>query len=252
MTIDTTNRTNETNEANLPNVTNAKVMLITGTRKGIGRYLAEYYASRGFAVEGCSRKPPEWEVPNYQHHTVDVTDEAQVKQMFSSIQKRHGRLDVTINNAGIASMNHILLTPTSMAEKIMETNLKGTFLVCRESAKLMGKNRFGRIVNFSTIAVPMHLAGEAIYAASKSAVVTFTQVIARELADMGITCNVVGPTPIPTDLIRAVPPEKIDQIVKNLAIKRLGRLEDVANVIDFFIKPESDYITGQVIYLGGG
>jgi 3-oxoacyl-[acyl-carrier protein] reductase len=228
-----------------------KVILITGTRKGIGRFLAQYYAQEGFLVEGCSRKPPDWDLKNYHHHITDVTEESQVKEMFSSIRKRHKRLDVTINNAGIASMNHLLLTPGAMASSIMDTNLKGTFLICRESAKLMKNHGFGRIVNFSTIAVPMHLDGEAVYAASKSAVETFTRIIARELAQFGITCNVVGPTPIQTDLIRAVPQEKIDRIVNNLAVKRLGRFEDVANVIDFFIKPESAYVTGQVIYLGG-
>jgi 3-oxoacyl-[acyl-carrier protein] reductase len=226
-------------------------MLITGTRKGIGRYLAHYYAERGFVVEGCSRKKADWEFSNYNHHIVDVTDETQVKQMLSSVLKQHGRLDVAINNAGIAAMNHILLTPETTAARIMDTNLKGTFLVCRECAKVMKKNRYGRIVNFSTVAVPMNLEGEAVYAASKGAVVTFTKVIARELAEFGITCNVVGPTPIRTDLIRAVPSEKIERIVNSLAIKRLGQLEDIANVIDFFIKPESDYVTGQVVYLGG-
>ena len=115
----------------------------------------------------------------------------------------------------------------------------------------MKKCQYGRIVNFSTIAVPMHLEGEAIYAASKSAVVSFTQVIARELAGFGITCNIVGPTPIETDLIRGVPPEKIERLVNSLAIKRLGRFEDVANVIDFFVRPESEAVTGQIIYLGG-
>lgn len=226
-------------------------MLITGTRKGIGRYLAEYYVNNGFIVEGCSRKQPDWEIEKYHHHIADISDEKQVKEMFSAILKRHGRLDITINNAGIASMNHILLTPGNMVENIMNTNFKGTFLVCRESAKLMQRNHFGRIINFSTIAVPMHLDGEAIYASTKGAVETLTKIIARELADFGITCNVIGPSPIETDLIKAVPTEKINKIVNNLTIKRLGRFEDVANVIDFFIKPESNYITGQVIYLGG-
>jgi 3-oxoacyl-[acyl-carrier protein] reductase len=78
-----------------------------------------------------------------------------------------------------------------------------------------------------------------------------TQVLARELAEFGITCNVVGPTPIETDLISGVPKEKIERLVKRLPIQRLGRFEDVANVVDFFVRPESDYITGQVIYLGG-
>lgn len=229
----------------------SEVVLITGTRKGIGRYLAEHFVKKGALVEGCSRTAPDWDLERYTHHCLDVADEAQVKAMLSSIQKRHGRLDILINNAGIASMNHALLTPATTVDRIMATNFRGTFLLCREAAKLMQQRRYGRIVNLSTVAVPLHLEGESIYAASKSAIVTFTQILARELAGFGITCNVVAPTPIETDLIRNVPKEKIDAIVSRLAIKRLGRFEDVANVIDFFVRPESDYITGQVIYLGG-
>jgi 3-oxoacyl-[acyl-carrier protein] reductase len=171
--------------------------------------------------------------------------------MLAAIQQRHGRLDVAVNNAGIASMNHSVLTPVSTLDRIMATNFRGTFLVCRESAKLMKARNYGRIVNLGTVAVPMRLEGEAMYAASKSAVVAFTQVLAYELGSWGITCNVVGPTPIETDLIRNVPKEKIQSIVDRMAVKRLGRLEDVANVVDFFIRPESDFVTGQVIYLGG-
>ena len=229
----------------------AEVVLITGTRTGIGRYLAEHFARRGARVEGCSRTAPGWSLENYTHHTVDVADEAQVKEMLAAIQKRHGRLDILINNAGIAAMNHFLLTPAATVDRIMATNFRGPFLLCREAARLMQRRRYGRIVNLSTVAVALRLEGEAIYAASKSAIVTMTQILARELADFGITCNVMAPTPIETDLIRNVPKEKIDRIVQQLAIKRLGRFEDVANVIDFFVRPESDYITGQVIYLGG-
>jgi 3-oxoacyl-[acyl-carrier protein] reductase len=229
----------------------AEVVLITGTRKGMGRYLAERFVRQGALVEGCSRTMPDWELENYAHHCLDVADETQVKAMFSLIRKQHARLDILINNAGVASMNHILLTPVATVDRIMATNFRGVFLACREAAKLMQRRRYGRIVNISTIAVPMQLEGEAIYAASKSAVVTFSRILARELADSGITCNVVAPTPIETDLIRGVPREKIDAIVNSLAIKRLGRFEDVANVIDFFVKRESDYITGQVVCLGG-
>lgn len=227
------------------------VVLITGTRKGIGRFLAEQFTQRGVLVEGCSREAPDWTLAGYTHHLADVTDEDQVRTMMGAIQKRHGRLDVLINNAGIASMNHALLTPLSTARKITEINFLGTFLVCREAARLMQRRRFGRIINFSTIAAPMMLEGEAIYAASKSAVETLTRILARELAPFGITCNAIGPTPIDTDLIRAVPPEKIQRLLDRLAIKRPGRFEDVMNVIDFFIRLESDYITGQVLYLGG-
>jgi 3-oxoacyl-[acyl-carrier protein] reductase len=228
-----------------------EVVLITGTRKGIGRFLVEHFVQKGVIVEGCSREPLDWGLENYTHHAVDVADEVQVKAMLSSIQRRHARLDVVINNAGIASMNHTLLTPADTVDRIMATNFRGTFLVCRESAKLMQRRRYGRIVNMATVAVPMRLEGEAIYASSKGAIVTLTQILAYELAEFGITCNVVAPTPIETDLIRNVPSEKINRIVDRLAIKRLGRFGDVANVVDFFVKPESDYITGQVIYLGG-
>ncbi|NJN93661.1 MAG: SDR family oxidoreductase [Anaerolineales bacterium] len=228
-----------------------EVVLITGTRKGIGRHLAEHFVRKGAIVEGCSREAPDWELPNYTHHCLDVANEVQVKALLSSIQKRHGRLDVLINNAGIASMNHSLLTPAATIGRIMSTNFQGTFLFCREAAKVMRRRRYGRIVNLSTVAVPLRLEGEAIYAASKNAVLTFSQILARELAEFGITCNVIGPTPIETDLIRNVPKDKIELIINQLAVKRLGRFEDVANVVDFFVKPESDYITGQVIYLGG-
>ncbi len=226
-------------------------MLITGSRTGIGRFLAEHFVRKGAIVEGCSRNPPEWSLEGYTHHCLNVADETAVKALFVDIHKRHGRLDILINNAGISSMNHILLTPLATLEQIMETNLYGTFLMCREAVKLMQRRKYGRIVNLSSIAVNMRLEGEAAYAASKSAIVTFSQILAKEVAPFGITCNVIAPTPIETDLIRHVPEEKIRRIVENQAIKRLGTFEDVANVVDFFVKRESSFITGQVITLGG-
>ena len=226
-------------------------LLVTGARKGIGEYLAGHYLERGYRVIGCSRKPTDRAREGYRHFCLDVADEAAVQQMFADIADDYGRLDVLINNAGIASMNHLLLTPGETARKIFETNFLGTFLACREAARLMKKNRFGRIVNFGSVATPMKLEGEAVYAASKAAVITFTEIAARELAGFGITVNAVAPTPVQTDLIKSVPRAKIDALVARQAIKRLGEFRDVANVIDFFIKPESDFVTGQVIYLGG-
>jgi 3-oxoacyl-[acyl-carrier protein] reductase len=228
-----------------------RVMLITGTRKGIGRYLAETYAAQGYIVEGCSRGDASFEAENYTHHHVDVADEKAVKGMVTNIAKRHGRIDVVLNNAAIATMNHVLLTPAASANRMFEVNVTGTLLVCRDAAKVMMRRRYGRIVNFTTIVAPIALAGEAVYAASKSAVVTLTRILAFELGQYNITCNSFGATPIMTDMIKGVPQAKIDAVVNNLAIKRLGTPEDCANVCDFFINPASSNVTGQVIYLGG-
>jgi 3-oxoacyl-[acyl-carrier protein] reductase len=133
----------------------------------------------------------------------------------------------------------------------MRTNVRGTFLVSRESARLMRKHKFGRIVNLTSIAAAMDLEGEAIYAASKSAIESLTRVMSRELAELGITINAVGPAPIETDLIKGVPRARIDALVQRLAIKRLGQPQDLWNVVEFLIRPASDYITGQIVYLGG-
>jgi 3-oxoacyl-[acyl-carrier protein] reductase len=148
-------------------------------------------------------------------------------------------------------MNHVLVTPLRTVEKIMNTNVLGSFLFCREAAKLMCARKCGRIVNFATVATPLKLEGEAIYAASKAAVVSLTQILARELAPYNITVNAIGPTPIETDLIRSVSKEKIAALLQRQAVQRLGEFRDVTNVIDFFIRPESDFITGQTVFLGG-
>ena len=230
-----------------------KIVLISGTRKGIGAALAKHFLKLGNKVIGCSREMPSWsnEFANYEHFIADIGNEKAVKNMFKSIAKTYQKLDVLINNAGIASMNHSLLTPMDAAQRVFNTNALGTFLLCREAAKLMRKKNFGRIVNFATVAIPLKIEGEAIYAASKSAIVSLTQILAREFADFGITVNAVGPTPIQTDLIRNVPQEKINSLLERQAIHRYGTYEDVENVIDFFLKDESNFVTGQVIYLGG-
>jgi 3-oxoacyl-[acyl-carrier protein] reductase len=226
-------------------------ILITGTRKGLGKSLVEHYLAMGHKVIGCSRQEGSVEHENYYHHLVDVTNESAVIKMVRSVRKEHGHVDVLINNAGMAAMNHLLTTPLNSAEKVMSTNVFGTFLFTREVAKLMMKKKSGVIVNYSTVAVPLDLEGEAIYAASKAAVESLTRISAKELAPYGIRVNAVGPTPVPTDLIKTIPKAKIDELIESQSIKRLGSDEDVFNVVDFFISPKSNFISGQIVYLGG-
>jgi 3-oxoacyl-[acyl-carrier protein] reductase len=228
-----------------------KVMLITGTRKGIGRALAEYYTGKAYHVIGCSRQEADFTADHYKHYCLDVSDENEVIKLFKDIMKEYGRLDVLINNAGVASMNHSLLTPISAVRKILDTNVVGTFLFSREAAKLMKKNSWGRIINFSSFAVPFKIEGEAIYAASKAAVVTLTEILSREYAPFHITVNAVAPPAVQTDLTKGVEKEKMDALLMRQSVHRFGTPEEVCNVIDFFIKPESEMITGQVIYMGG-
>lgn len=227
------------------------VALVTGSRKGIGKDLAGRLISAGYRVAGCSREAAGWSLDGYCHFRADVSDENEVAQLFRSIRRHFGRLDAAVNNAGIASMNHSLLMPASTAARIVDVNFLGTFLVCREAAKMMRRQGGGRIVNLSTVAVPLKLEGEAVYAASKSAVETLTRILSRELGPFGITVNAVGPTPVATDLVRNVPPENLDRLAARLAIKRTGTFEDVWNVVEFFLRPQSAFVTGQVIYLGG-
>jgi len=230
---------------------NKKVMIITGTRKGIGHELAQYYLGKGYFVAGCSRGPGNIDHKGYTHYQLDISEEEAVIKMVRNVYRKYNRIDVLLNNAGIASMNHFILTPTDTAHKVFNTNFFGSFICIREAAKAMIKQKYGRIVNFSTVAVPLKLEGEAIYSASKSAVEMLTHVTAKELGELGITVNAIGPTPVRTDLIKSVLSKKIDALLKAQAIHRFGEIDDIVNVIDFFIDDKSNFITGQILYLGG-
>ncbi len=237
----------------MPNETETPVALVTGTRTGVGRHLAQHFLGRGYSVVGCSRKPIDWDPASerYTHFDTDVTSEERVKALFGEITRHFGRLDVVINNAGVASMNHILLTPVTSLRKMLETHVSGTHLVSREAALLMRKRKYGRIINLSSVAVPLSYEGQAAYVASKASVEALSRVMARELREYGITVNVIGPGPTPTDMIRGVPKAKLEKMVALFPIKRLTTFEDITSALDLLLLPASSAITGQVIYLAG-
>lgn len=226
-------------------------IVITGARKGIGRYLSEHYLCKSNIVIGCSRENSDLRHSNYLHYSVDVSDESQINEFASTVRKQFKHIDALINNAGSASMNHFFMTPCDTAKRLMNLNYMGAYNCSRAFLNLLKKSKHPRIVNFTTVAVPLNLEGELAYVASKSAVESFTKVLAKEVSQFKITVNAVGPTPVKTDLIARVSEDKIKKLFESQAINRFGEFDDVANVIDFYLSDRSDFITGQIIYLGG-
>lgn len=226
-------------------------IVITGTSRGIGLNLAKKYIEQGHTVIGCSRNISDFEHPNYEHFCVNLLNEEEINNFAKTVKKKYGKIDILINNAGIASMNHYMLTPLDTAKKVMDTNFFAPFAITRAFINSLKKSPHPRIVNFSTVAVPFNLDGELAYVASKAAVEAMTKVLAKELASFKITVNAVGPTPVKTFLTANVPEDKINNLLERQAIKRFGEYEDIKNVIDFYINENSDFITGQILYLGG-
>jgi len=226
-------------------------LLITGANRGLGRALVEHYLALGDQVAGCSRGPSDVDHPSYSHTCLDVSDERAVRDLLDDLRRRWGGLDVLLNNAGAASMNPIALTPVAAVRRLVETNFIGTFLLTHAALRLLRSSPCARIVNLTSVAVPLRLDGEAAYVAAKSAVEMFTRVTAKELAGFGITCNAVGPSPVRTALTERVPEDTIQALLARQAIPRWAEPQDVINVVDFFLRPESGMITGQVVYLGG-
>jgi len=199
-----------------------KNILITGNRKGIGRYLSEYYLDKGYNVIGCSRSDSDLNHKNYIHLLCDVKVESDVKKTVKEGKKRFGEINILINNAGKASLNHSILTPSKTIKDLFETNYFGSFLFSRECSKQMIKKKWGRIINFSTIAVPLDLEGEMAYASSKSAIEKMSRIMSKELSGYNITINTIGPTPVYTDLIKVVPKDKVDEIINMQIRKRMN------------------------------
>jgi 3-oxoacyl-[acyl-carrier protein] reductase len=229
-----------------------EVVLITGTGRGVGKYLAQHYSDNGFRVLGCSRGPVTWELKNYRHFYVDVSDEAAVLEMFTEIRRTYKHLDVLINNAGIMSKDYALMTNRKIVDDVFNINFTGTFLFCREASKLMMKKKYGRIVNISSIHVALSSVGTSIYGSSKAAVEQFSRVLAREVAPYGITVNNLGLGFVNnTGMVESLSENAVSEVLDRTMLKSRQELQDVAHSTDFLISEKSGAITGQTVYLGG-
>jgi 3-oxoacyl-[acyl-carrier protein] reductase len=227
-----------------------KVVLITGSRKGIGKSLANYFLAEGAAVIGLSRQPGTIVHPLYTHHLCDVRDAEEVRKTFQEIAAS-STLNILINSAGVLNSQHSLFLTATSVEEMLMTNLLGPLLVSREAAKLMRGTGSGRIINIGSMAAVLEPIGDSVYAACKAGLTTMTNVLAKEFANLNITCNTVGVTAIETDMLGQLPRDKVDAIIASLPVPRYAQEDDVFNVVDFFSSERSSYITAQTVYLGG-
>lgn len=224
------------------------VAIITGSSRGLGLALAECLLAEGWTVHGFARGAQRLAHPHFHAHVVDVGEESSVQAAVAAVLAA-GRIDLLINNAGAASMNAFLLTPARTAEALMRVNYLGAFHCLQAVGKAMVRQRSGLVVNLTTVAVPLSLAGEAAYVASKAAVEALTKVAATELQPQGIRVNAVGLGPIDTDLTRAVGADKL--LTLN---RRIGRpqgttlAEAVAFIAQEWRTPSA--VTGSIRYLG--
>jgi len=228
-----------------------KNILITGSSRGVGRLLAEYLTSNGALVIGFSRGESSLAHSNYRHIKVDIGDPHSVQHGFRNIKDLVSHLDILINNAGVATSQYAMIMLSKDVQEMLNVNILGSFLVSREASKLMRKNKWGRIINMGSIMSSLEPAGGSIYAASKAALITMSNVMAKELSSLNITCNTLALSGYPTEMMDSLSPEVLKNVIEGLPIPRLTTGDDIFNVIDFLSSDRSSFITAQTIYLGG-
>lgn len=228
-----------------------KVALVTGSRRGVGRLIAQHFLSRDATVVGFSRGETSIDHPAYHHLQVDVANPAAVQAAFSTVSHTVGPIHILVNNAAVLTAQYAMILPPSAAQAMLNVNLLGPFLVSREAAKMMRRNKWGRIISISSMAASLEPIGDSVYAATKAGVATMANVLARELGPLGITCNTLAITAIEGDMLHQLPREKIDAVIAQLPLPRLAQADDILNVVDFLVSDRSDYITAQTIWLGG-
>tara|TARA_B100001989_G_scaffold195783_1_gene144424 strand:+ start:1624 stop:2301 length:678 start_codon:yes stop_codon:yes gene_type:complete len=223
-----------------------KIAVVTGASRGIGHFLSEKLSKENYKVVNISRKSSN----AFIDYSFDLTNTQDIGKLVKQIIKEVGVPDLLINNAGVASMNHTFLMKDSDVEKIVDINLISPILLSKEFGKFMIK-KGGKILNISTVAVPLLLDGEAVYAATKSGIEVFTKILAKELSRSKVDVSCIGLTPIDTDLIKNVPKEKIEKIIESQPTPKKYQLEDVWELTYKFLYSKDKKMNGKVFYLGG-
>lgn len=239
-----------------------QVALVTGAGRGIGEAIAKRLAAHGARVavvsrtEANSRRTADGINAEYpdaaRPYALDVANFSETQEVVAQILKDFQKVDILVNNAGITRDNLAMRMSEEEWDAVIATNLKGAFNVTRALLRSMVKQRYGRIINISSVSGIMGLAGQANYAASKSGLFGFSKAIARELATRNITVNVIAPGFIETDMTAVLSEEVRQGALAQIPVGRFGKVEDIAAAVEFFASPEASYITGQILAVDGG
>jgi 3-oxoacyl-[acyl-carrier protein] reductase len=237
-----------------------KVAVVTGASRGIGRAIAAMLAGRGALVVAAARGENAADTvaaitaagQRAERATVDVTDAASVDALISGAIAAHGRIDILVNNAGITRDQLMLRMKRDDWDQVIATNLTSAFVCAQAVIKPMVKQRSGRIISVSSVVGQAGNAGQANYAASKAGLIGFSKALARELASLNITVNVVAPGLVETDMTRAIADKAQGDWAAQIPLGRIGTPEDIAAAVCFLASDEASYITGHVLAVNGG
>lgn len=238
---------------------NTKTAIVTGGAQGIGKAIVQRLIKDGYfsVIADITEK----EVPGSVDYLgkdksrfikCDISNEDDVKELFSKVLSERKGIDAVINNAGVIRDNVIWKMPKDDFDTVVDVNLKGTWLMCRETAKIMRGQKHGRIVNISSRAWLGNNRGQSNYTASKAGIVGLTRVLALELGKYNVNVNAVAPGLIDTPLTQDLPEKTLAQLIEAQPTRRMGKPEDIANAVAFLLSGESDFITGQIIHVDGG
>jgi 3-oxoacyl-[acyl-carrier protein] reductase len=241
---------------------NGQVALVTGASRGIGRAIAVALGQAGAYVvvnyrgnqEAAETTLEEVRVVGGQGELCqfDVAVETEIDAAVKKIVDGQGKIDILVNNAGVTSDTLLIRTKAQDWDQVVDTNLKGTVLCTKSVCRLMIRQRYGRIVNLSSVVGQTGNAGQSIYAATKAGILGFTKSIARELASRGITVNAVAPGFIETEMTATLSPQLQEEFLRSIPLGRFGKSEEVAQLVVFLTGSGASYITGQVMNVNGG